>query len=121
MGRLLLSDFRYRSRLRACRRVSCSSEYISLSGRRGILDCYADLGGPITCQYEGASISLGQIQRQGGPRRAVAIEDFKFHFDLRVRWSECDAQGIAFNGSYLDYLDLSDGASGGRMRDVSGP
>ena len=37
----------------------------------------------------------------------MPIKDFKFRFDLRVRWSECDAQGIAFNGSYLDYLEVA--------------
>ncbi len=31
---------------------------------------------------------------------------FKFHTGLRVRWMECDAQGIAFNGSYLNYLEV---------------
>ena len=33
--------------------------------------------------------------------------DFRFHFPLRVRWSECDAQGIAFNGSYMEYLEIA--------------
>ena len=37
----------------------------------------------------------------------MAIEEFKFHFNLRVRWSECDAQGIVFNGRYLDYLEVA--------------
>ena len=31
---------------------------------------------------------------------------FKFHTGLRVRWMECDAQGIVFNGSYLNYLEV---------------
>ena len=33
--------------------------------------------------------------------------DFKFKTDFRVRWMECDAQGIVFNGAYLGYLELS--------------
>ena len=33
--------------------------------------------------------------------------DFKFHTEFRVRWMECDAQGIVFNGAYLGYLELS--------------
>ena len=33
-------------------------------------------------------------------------EDFKFHTSLRVRWTECDAQGIVYNGSYMDYLEV---------------
>ncbi len=33
-------------------------------------------------------------------------EDFKFHTSLRVRWMECDAQGIVYNGSYMDYLEV---------------
>ena len=33
--------------------------------------------------------------------------DFKFHTEFRVRWMECDAQGIVFNGAYLGYLELA--------------
>ena len=36
----------------------------------------------------------------------MARDDFKFHTSLRVRWMECDAQGIAFNGSYMTYLEV---------------
>ena len=32
--------------------------------------------------------------------------DFKFHTPIRVRWMECDAQGIVFNGAYMDYLEV---------------
>ena len=37
----------------------------------------------------------------------MARTDFKFATQLRVRWSECDAQGIVFYGVYLDYLDVA--------------
>ena len=33
--------------------------------------------------------------------------DFRFCTEFRVRWMECDAQGIVFNGAYLGYLELS--------------
>ncbi len=33
--------------------------------------------------------------------------DFKFSTPVRVRWMECDAQGIVFNGSYLGYLEIA--------------
>ena len=33
--------------------------------------------------------------------------DFKFHISLRVRWMECDAQGIVFNGAYMGYLEVA--------------
>ena len=33
--------------------------------------------------------------------------DFRFHTEFRIRWMECDAQGIVFNGAYLGYLELS--------------
>ena len=33
-------------------------------------------------------------------------DDFKFHTSLRVRWMECDAQGIVFHGAYLGYLEV---------------
>ncbi len=34
-------------------------------------------------------------------------EDFRFHYPLRVRWSEGDAQGIVFNGAYINYLEVA--------------
>ena len=37
----------------------------------------------------------------------MAKEDFRFHFPLRVRWPECDAQGIAFNGVYLTWAEVA--------------
>ena len=33
--------------------------------------------------------------------------DFKFHTSVRVRWMEGDAQGIAFNGAYMGYLEIA--------------
>ena len=33
--------------------------------------------------------------------------DFNFATTLRVRWMECDAQGIVFNGAYLGYLEVA--------------
>tara|TARA_A100001037_G_scaffold167377_1_gene150462 strand:- start:4638 stop:5120 length:483 start_codon:yes stop_codon:yes gene_type:complete len=30
-----------------------------------------------------------------------------FTTPIRVRWSECDRQGIAFNGAYLEYLEIA--------------
>ena len=36
----------------------------------------------------------------------MAKADFRFHTPIRVRWMECDAQGIVFNGAYMDYLEV---------------
>ena len=33
--------------------------------------------------------------------------DFKFSTQFRIRWMECDAQGIVFNGAYLGYLEMA--------------
>jgi acyl-CoA thioester hydrolase len=33
--------------------------------------------------------------------------DFKCHTSVRVRWMECDAQGIVFNGAYMGYLEIA--------------
>ena len=33
--------------------------------------------------------------------------DYKFSTGVRVRWMECDAQGIVFNGAYLGYLEIA--------------
>ena len=32
---------------------------------------------------------------------------FRFHHTIRVRWSECDAQGIAYNAVYLTWSDVA--------------
>jgi len=32
--------------------------------------------------------------------------DFKFHTPVRVRWMECNAQRIVFNGAYMGYLEV---------------
>ena len=37
----------------------------------------------------------------------MAKSDFKFSTTIRVRWMEGDAQGIVFNGAYLDYLEIA--------------
>ena len=34
-------------------------------------------------------------------------QDFRFHTNVRVRWMECDAQGIVFNGAYMGYLEIA--------------
>ena len=36
----------------------------------------------------------------------VRRSDYGFGTAVRVRWQECDAQGIAFNGSYLGWLEV---------------
>ncbi|HUU72460.1 MAG TPA: thioesterase family protein [Burkholderiales bacterium] len=36
----------------------------------------------------------------------MARTDFRFVYNLRVRWSEVDRQGIVFNGHYLTYFDV---------------
>ena len=37
----------------------------------------------------------------------MSKEEFKFSFKLRVRWSECDAQGIVFNAQYMNYIEVA--------------
>jgi len=34
-------------------------------------------------------------------------ENFDFSFDIRVRYSETDPQGIVFNANYLNYFDVA--------------
>jgi acyl-CoA thioester hydrolase len=36
----------------------------------------------------------------------MAKSDFRFMTTVRVRWVECDAQGIVYNGAYLGYLEI---------------
>ena len=37
----------------------------------------------------------------------MGVKDFRFRCRLRVRWAECDAQGIVFNGAYFSYLEVA--------------
>ena len=37
----------------------------------------------------------------------MPLTDFKFSTPVRVRWMECDAQGIVFNGAYMGYLEIA--------------
>ncbi|MXZ91608.1 MAG: acyl-CoA thioesterase [Chloroflexi bacterium] len=41
------------------------------------------------------------------PDLTLRRNDFRFSAPVRVRWQECDAQGIAFNGSYLGWLEVA--------------
>ena len=41
------------------------------------------------------------------PETATNRGDYRFGVPVRVRWQECDAQGIAFNGSYLGWLEVA--------------
>ncbi len=41
------------------------------------------------------------------PDAAATRGDYGFGAPVRVRWQECDAQGIAFNGSYLGWLEVA--------------
>lgn len=34
-------------------------------------------------------------------------DDFKFHFPLRVRWAECDPQGVANSAAYLNWVEVA--------------
>ena len=36
----------------------------------------------------------------------MAKHDFNFSFPLRVRWAECDVQGVVFNVSYVNYVEI---------------
>ena len=51
-------------------------------------------------------MSIEAAERTPGPGVPMPKGDFKFHASLRVRWMECDAQGIVYNGSYMDYLEV---------------
>ena len=37
----------------------------------------------------------------------MAKSDYRFIHTLRVRWRECDVQGIAYYGSYIDFIDVA--------------
>ncbi len=37
----------------------------------------------------------------------MAKSDFRFSCELRVRWGECDAQGIVFNAQYMNFIEVA--------------
>lgn len=37
----------------------------------------------------------------------MSKQEFRFSFKLRVRWGECDAQGIVFNAQYMNYIEVA--------------
>ena len=37
----------------------------------------------------------------------MAKSEFRFRHSLRVRWFECDAQGIVFNNAYLSFVEIA--------------
>lgn len=37
----------------------------------------------------------------------VSRDDFRFFTPLRVRWAECDAQGVVFNAQYYFFYDVA--------------
>ena len=41
------------------------------------------------------------------PQLTMPKSDFRFSTPLRVRWAECDAQGIAFYGAYMGFLEIA--------------
>jgi tRNA (guanine37-N1)-methyltransferase len=43
----------------------------------------------------------------GGSAPSPSKAGFRFHTPVRVRWNECDPQGIAFNGAFMDYLEVA--------------
>ncbi len=43
----------------------------------------------------------------GGISSSLSKASFRFHTPVRVRWNECDPQGIAFNGAFMDYLEVA--------------
>ncbi len=36
----------------------------------------------------------------------MARDDFNFSHTLRVRWAECDVQGVVFNAAYANYVEI---------------
>ncbi|MBM9579057.1 acyl-CoA thioesterase [Leptospira sp. 201903070] len=39
--------------------------------------------------------------------KKIKKEEFEFFHPLRVRYAECDPQGIVFNANYLTYFDVA--------------
>ncbi len=37
----------------------------------------------------------------------MSDEEFRFRHRLRVRWGECDMQGIVFNAQYMNFIEVA--------------
>src|ERR671936_1834840 len=49
---------------------------------------------------------MGRRRRPRRPRRSLGVAE-PFRHRLRVRYNECDPQGVVFNANYLTYFDLT--------------
>ncbi|MSQ07305.1 MAG: tRNA (guanosine(37)-N1)-methyltransferase TrmD [Dehalococcoidia bacterium] len=56
---------------------------------------------------ESPSAPLSQRGVGGISAPRLSRTDFRFHTQVRVRWNECDPQGIAFNGAFMNYLEVA--------------
>ncbi len=63
---------------------------------------------PLAPLYERGELPGPPSQRGvGGISSSLSKASFRFHTSVRVRWNECDPQGIAFNGAFMDYLEVA--------------
>ncbi len=53
------------------------------------------------------AVSLTYLSQCQESERHLPGRDFRFSCVVRVRLSECDVQGIVFNGVYLDYIEVA--------------
>ena len=53
------------------------------------------------------AVSLTYLSQRQESERHLSRDDFRFICVERVRWSDCDAQGIVFNGAYFNYLEVA--------------
>src|SRR5829696_8753816 len=58
---------------------------------------------PICCNFRCRDRALGAVER----RYAARAMGTPFRHRIRVRWNECDLQGVVFYANYLMYFDVA--------------
>ena len=59
--------------------------------------------GPICCNFRCSDRAVGAVER----RYAARAMGTPFRHRIRVRWNECDLQGVVFYANYLMYFDIA--------------
>jgi acyl-CoA thioester hydrolase len=98
--------------------VTVPAPTVTLAGR-GSLPCTCALhvcltashGGGLTASHGGGrrvhAPTRAPHMHSGAPQEGVTASARHFVHELRVRYNECDPQGIVFNANYLLYFDVA--------------